>query len=147
MTRYRFRLENESECTIPPPLEVTVVSSTVEGTLAGLRTAGKLWRSQDAQIKVLMPMVVQFPAPLSDPPVSPDVLARQLCALDGSDRAESVQVNVLLCRDAIQALREALKPCSVVVVGGCKRGWLAREAPLVRALRKAGHSIVVADGR
>jgi hypothetical protein len=123
-----------------PQLEITVVATTVDEAAATLTTVARLWRGLNAKVTVLLPVVVQFPAPLSQPPVSPDFLERQLRLALAGHIVGRIEIEVLFCRDRIEAVRDALKPHSVVVLGGRKWGLLI----LARALRKAGYSVVFA---
>ncbi len=50
-------------------LNITVVFTSVEATLAALREAGTLAISLGAQITLLVPQVVPYPLPLESPPV------------------------------------------------------------------------------
>lgn len=143
--RYLVPLEREGAPGLPPEREITVVSTTAEGTSAALATVRRLWRNLDRRITVIVPVVVQFPAQLANPPISTELLERKLCAAAARDNTEVIHVNVLLCRDPVEATRDALKPRSIVVIGGRRRWWPTCESALAKALRKAGHRIVFAD--
>jgi hypothetical protein len=143
--RYLVPLAREAAPDLPPRLDITVVSTTAEGTLAALATVRRLWRNLDRRITVIVPVVVQFPAQLGDPPISKEFLESKLCAAAARDNTEEIHVNVLLCRDPVEATRDALKPRSMVVIGGRRHWWPTCENALAKALRKAGHCIVFAD--
>ena len=53
-------------------LNIAVVFTSVESTLAALREAGTLAQSLGAQITLLVPQVVPYPLPLESPPVLVD---------------------------------------------------------------------------
>ena len=55
-------------------------------------------------------------------------------------------VQLYLCRDEVQALKAALRPRSVVVIGGPKRRWpFSREKRLAATLRRAGHEVIFSE--
>lgn len=127
-------------------LEVNVVYTTPRGALAALRTAGNLSRRLEGRVRFLVPQAVPMCLPVTRPPVSiafTEARCRSL-ALECSDAVE-VQVNVYLCRDQRQALREALRPHSLVVVGGRRRWWRSPEQKLATMLRADGHHVIFAD--
>jgi hypothetical protein len=59
-----------------------------------------------------------------------------------SNSPVDIRVQLYLCRDALETLRRALKPHSLVLLGGRKRFWPTRERSLVRKLRQAGHEVI-----
>src|SRR3981189_1190106 len=50
-------------------LNISVVFTSVESTLAALKEAGNLANSLGARIKLIVPQVVPYPLPLETPPV------------------------------------------------------------------------------
>ena len=81
----------------------------------------------------------------------PDALDRlaplvydQLRVIADKSAVETI-VRIYLCRDRWQALEQALRPRSVVVIGGRKRWWPTRESRLARRLRRAGHEVILAE--
>jgi hypothetical protein len=50
-------------------LNIVVVFTSIESTLAALKEAGTLAHSLGAQIKLVVPQVVPYPLPLDSPPV------------------------------------------------------------------------------
>src|SRR4051812_46801530 len=50
-------------------LNIAVIFTSVESTLAALRQAGRLAASLGARITLLVPQVVPYPLPLESPPV------------------------------------------------------------------------------
>ena len=123
-------------------LEVSVVFTTLQGTLAALQTADELARDLGAQIRILLTQVVPYPLPLASCPVFLPFTERRLHAL-ASQAAVPVRAHVYLCRDSRQALLEALEPESLVVIGGNKRWWPTREESLARLLRSQGHQVIL----
>ena len=54
-------------------------------------------------------------------------------------------MQVYLCRDRNQTIRQALIPNSIVVIGSRKRWWPTREQWLASLLRRDGHQVIVLD--
>lgn len=134
----------DSNC---PRLSVTVVRTTIEGTLAALQTAAGLATSLGARIALVSTQVIPFQFPLEKPPVPVAFLTKQLHALvcDSGIQGEEVIVQLWLCRDRNESLRKILGPRSLVVIGGKKRWWSRRERRLERFLTGLGHQVIFAD--
>ena len=130
-----------------PNLRVTVVATNDRGTLAALRTAGKLAANLRARIALVKAQIVPFQFPLDKPPVSTDFLQRQLYGLvcELGFEAEEITIQLWLCRGRNESLRKILRPHSLVVIGGRKRWWSRRERTLERYLSGLGHQIVFVD--
>jgi hypothetical protein len=62
----------------------------------------------------------------------------------GDEEVETA-IEVRLCRDSEETIREALPPESVVVMGGRRRWWSIREWALAWRLRRDGHHVIYAD--
>jgi uroporphyrinogen-III synthase len=123
-------------------LNISVVFTSVESTLAALKEAGTLASSLGARITLLVPQVVRYPLQLENPPVSVDFSRERLREIASQSPVET-RVHLYLCRDKIQTLIAALKPKSIVVLGGRKgRWWPTRDEALARALRRAGHEVI-----
>jgi hypothetical protein len=125
-------------------LNIDVVFTSVEATLAALRKAGALASRLNAQVTLLVPQVVPYPAPLTSPPVLLDFSERRFRVIAGECPVET-KVQLYLCRDAWETLSCALKPRSLVVIGGRARWWPTREKRLAKKLRRAGHEVVFAE--
>lgn len=125
-------------------LNISVVFTSVEATLRALREAGALANRLGARITLIVPQVVPYPLPLTSPPVLLDWNERRFRVIASESPVETA-VNLYLCRDRMEILRMALKPGSLVVVGGRKRRWWpTSEERLARTLRRAGHEVVFA---
>jgi hypothetical protein len=145
VTGYSLPLKRFEHAPEPrPPLEITVVAATAEEVGTTLTALARLWRGLNATVTVLLPVVVQFPAPLTASPVSSGFLERQLRSAVAGHSAARIEVTILLCRDPIEAIRGALKPRSVIVIGKRRWRWPNARASLARALEKAGHCVVYA---
>jgi hypothetical protein len=127
-------------------LEINVIFTDHQGTLSALGTAGALAHQLQAQINLLVPRVVPYAFPLASPPVSIQFTERRLLDLAhrGAQGPMVISVHVYLCRDRRLCLLEALKPQSLVVVGGRARWWPTRETKLARMLQFAGHQVIFA---
>jgi hypothetical protein len=144
------------ECAIPPSraaennpsneLEINVIFTDHQGTLSALRTAGALAHQLQAHIILLVPRVVPYALPLASPPVSIQFTERWLLDLAhrGAQGPMVISVQVYLCRDRRLSLLEALKPQSLVVVGGRAGWWPTKETKLARMLQFAGHQVIFA---
>jgi hypothetical protein len=126
---------------LTPRLNVAVVFTSVEATLAALREAGLLAARLGGRITLLVPQVVPYPLPLSSPPVLIDWNERRFSVLAAESPVETT-VRLYLCRDRMETLLKVLTPHSLVVVGGPKRWWPNGEKSLVRKLRRAGHEVI-----
>jgi hypothetical protein len=127
-------------------LNISVVFTSVASTLAALRQAGDLAASLGARITLLVPQVVPYPLPLNRPPVAVDGNEARLRVIAGASRVET-SVCTYLCRDPLETLMWVLKPHSLVVVGGGRKWWPTSEKRLASKLRRAGHEVIIAEGK
>ncbi len=121
-------------------LNIAVVFTSVESTLAALKEAGTLAESLGAQITLLVPQVVPYPLPLDSPPVLVDFNEKRFHVI-ASQSPVKTKVCIYLCRDQVETLKGVLRPGSIVVIGGRKRWWPTREERLAGQLRKSGHEV------
>jgi hypothetical protein len=162
---HSFTAESESK------LDIAVVFTSVDGTLAALKEAGHLASSLGGRITLVVPQIVPYPLPLSSPPVLLDFNERRLRVIASNCRVET-RVCIYLCREAFETLSAVLKPHSLVVlgsaksaarttksVGNCpvprsvlrgfigsrKRWWPTPEERLAAKLRRLGHRVVVTE--
>jgi hypothetical protein len=124
-----------------PRLNITVVFTAVDATLAALKEAGRLADRLGGRIELVVPQVVPYPLPLSSPPVLLDWNERRFHVIATDSHVET-KVSLYLCRDRVETLIATLRPESVVVIGGRKRWWPTSESRLARALRRAGHEVI-----
>ena len=87
---------------------------------------------------------VPFPLPLSEPPVSVRFTEERLRSLVLGGGLPAT-VDVRLCRDQRAAIRQALPPASLVLVGGRKHWWPGRAQTLAAVLARDGHNVVFVD--
>jgi hypothetical protein len=125
-------------------LEVSVVFTSIEPTLRALKEAGGLADRLAAGIALVVPQIVPYPLPLTSPPVLLDFTERRFFVMARESHVET-RVRIYLCRDRWDALRLALKPHSLVLIGSRKRWWPTAETRLAEKLRRAGHEVVVVE--
>jgi hypothetical protein len=122
-------------------LDIAVVFTSVESTLAALKEAGTLANSLGARIKLVVPQVVPYPLPLETPPVLVEFNEKRFWVMARQSPVET-SVQIYLCRDQFETLSSILEPGAIVVLAGQKRWWPGREKSLANKLRKAGHEVV-----
>jgi len=125
-------------------LNVTVLFTSVEGTMAALRTAGTLAGKLGGRITIVVPEVVPYHLPLNKPPVSQEWNERRFRVLAAESSVET-SVRFYLCRDEDEMLARRLKPHSLVVLGGKRYWWPTRESRLAKRLRRLGHEVILAE--
>jgi hypothetical protein len=123
-------------------LNINVVFTSVNATLAALKTAGALANHLAAHITLVVLQNVPYPLPLTSPPVSVDWNERRFRVIANQSSVETL-IHLYLCRDRFETLMSILKPGSLVVIGGRQRWWWPTpEKALARTLRRAGHEVV-----
>jgi hypothetical protein len=122
-------------------LNIAVVFTSIESTLAALKEAGNLANSLGARIRLVVPQVVPFPLPLETPPVLVEFNENRFRVMASESPVET-SVQIFLCRDRFETLASALKPGSIVVVGGRRRWWPTKDEILTRQLRRAGYEVL-----
>jgi hypothetical protein len=127
-----------------PSLNISVIFTSVSGTISALKRAGTLAESLGARITLLVPQVVPYPLPLTSPPVLLEFQENRFREI-AAESPVDIRVKLYLCRDGLETLKRALKPRSLIVVGGRKRFWPTREKSLVRKLRRAGHEVIFSE--
>jgi hypothetical protein len=122
-------------------LNIAVLFTSVESTLAALKEAGDLANHLGAQITLVVPQVVPYPLPLQSPPVRAEFSERRFRVIASESPVETT-VQIYLCRDRWAALETALRPGSIVVLAGRKRWWPTKNEILARRLRSAGYEVI-----
>ena len=125
-------------------LNVAVVFTSVDATLAALRKAGVLANRLGGRITLVVPQIVPYPLPLTSPPVLLDWSEKRFRVIASESLVETA-VLIYLCRDRLETLTGVLSPRSLVVVGGRKRWWPTAEQRLARTLRRAGHEVIFTE--
>ena len=144
LTPSRLRTERPRVGETPARLNIFVLFTSVDATLAALKQAGRLAAELGGRIILMALQVVPYPLPLTRPPVGIDWNERRLRLIAGDSRVETV-VHVCLCRDGEQTLQQSLGPHSLVVLGGRKRWWPTRESKMARRLRRGGHEVILIE--
>jgi hypothetical protein len=129
---------------LDPGLQVTVIYTTPEGTLAALKAAGALANDLNARVGLIVTEVVPFRLPLDQPRVSVEFLKERQDSLvsEAGIEGEEVRVQICLCRDRKHTLRQVLAPRSLVVIGGRRKWWSSREQQLEKCLSRLGHHVI-----
>jgi hypothetical protein len=133
----KLPLEREAD----QKLNINVVFTSVEATLAALKEAGNLANSLGVRITLVVPQVVPYPLPLETPPVLVEFNENRFRVIASLSPVET-SVQIYLCRDQFETLTSVLKAGSIVVLGGRKRWWRTKEERLSRRLRRAGYEVI-----
>lgn len=142
----RVTLNGAAEVDPSTDLEVNVIFTDDEGTLAALKAAGVLAHNLRPRINLLVFQTVPLAFPLTRPPVSIPFTEQRLLHLVSQNAQGSLHtaVYLYLCRDEKPALRQMLRPQSLVVIGSRRRWWRTKEQRLAERLRHDGHQVFLA---
>lgn len=124
-------------------LNIVVIFTSVDATVAALKRAGTLAESLGARITLVSPQVVPYPLPLTSPPVLLDFQEKRFREI-AAESPVDIRVQLYLCRDELDTLKKVLRPHSLVIIGGRRRWWPTREQKLARKLQK-GHEVIFAE--
>lgn len=124
-------------------LVVNVIFTDREGTALALETAGSLASCVGATVQLLAAQAVSFHLRLDEPQVSVSFTERLLSDLVGGLDHDGVEVKprLYLCRNPLEAIKQVLRPNSIVVIGGRKHWWPTTASRMARALRSKGHQV------
>jgi hypothetical protein len=134
----------ERQPTTEAQLNVTVLFTSVEGTMTALRKAGTLASRLGGRIMIVVPEVVPYHLPLNEPPVRHDWNEKRFRLLAAESSVET-SVRFYLCRDEGEMLAKRLRPHSLVVLGGKKHWWPTRQSRLAKRLSSLGHEVILAE--
>jgi hypothetical protein len=125
-------------------LRISVVFTTIEGTLAALNMAARCAKGLCADIAIVVAEVVPFRFPVEMPPVRVRFFEGLCVALIEESKLEknACNIEVYFCRDQVACLESALKPKSVVVIGAERGWWRRRERGLEEALNRRGFDAI-----
>jgi hypothetical protein len=131
------------------PVEVNVIFTDQASTAGALAFAQTLARDLGASIHLQAAVAVPFQLPLDQPAVSVSFLQEQLRKVLSELERDGFEptAHLYLCRDRVRALHQALKPDSLIVIGGQKRWWPTREGRIADALRTNGHRVIFVDSK
>src|ERR1700692_1866034 len=82
-------------------LNIAVVFTSVESTLAALKEAGNLASSLGARITLVVPQIVPYPLPLETPPVLVEFSEHRFRVIASESLVET-GVQIYLCRDRLE---------------------------------------------
>ena len=125
-------------------LKVNVLFTTPEATRSAVKMAAQLAGSLGARIRIIAPQVVPFPLQLAQPTIAPEFTARRARAIMEGCSLET-EIEVCLCREALDAALSVLKPNSLVLIGGRRRFWPTAETRIASQLRRRGHQVLFID--
>jgi hypothetical protein len=126
-------------------LNINVVFTSVDATLAALKAAGTLASHLAAHITLVVLQIVPYPLPLTSPPVPADWNERRFRVIADESSVETL-IHMYLCRDRLETLMSVLNPRSLVVIGGRRRWWWPTpEKAIARTLRRAGHEVIFTE--
>jgi hypothetical protein len=122
-------------------LNVAVIFTSVEWTLAALKEAGYLANHLSARIMLIVPQIVPYPLPIERPPILAECSERRFRVIASHSPVETT-VQICLCRDRLAGVKSILRPGSIVVLGGRRRWWPTKNEILARRLRRAGYEVI-----
>jgi hypothetical protein len=125
-------------------MDLAVIFTSPEATAAALEKAAAMGSRLGTRITLVVPQIVPYPLPLTSPPVLTSFQEQRLQALTAGVKVDAT-VQVYLCRDLWDAMKAAFRLPSLVVLGGRKRWWRAKEQRLAGKLRRAGHDVLFID--
>jgi len=126
-------------------LEVSVLFTTPESTIAAVRRAATLLNGLEGRISLIDVQTIPYPLPFETPLVALDFIKQRLLAIAGEIDLE-IAVYVYLSRFRWETLAQVLRPGSVIVIGCRTNWWLGWEKKLARRLQRAGYSTVLVEG-
>ena len=125
-------------------LEISVIFTSFQATVAALKLAATLAKGFRAHVRLVVPEVVPYPAPLDYPLVRREFREQRLREIACESPADTTLL-VYLCRDRLATLRAVLKPGSIIVIGGRRRWWPTAEKSLAANMRRLGREVFFAD--
>ena len=125
-------------------LEIVVIFTSVNATIAALKKAGTLAERLGARATLVVPQVVPYALPLTSPPVLLDFQEKRFREI-AKESPVDIRVRIYLCRDTLETLKLVLKSRSLIVVGARERFWPTREKSLARKLRRFGHEVILTE--
>lgn len=125
----------------PGSFEVVVLHTSTRETLAALKSAAGLADGLGAQIRLLVLETVPYPLPVNHPQVDVEFTKCRFRTVAADARVETY-VDIRVGRDYRAMLESALKPRSLIVVGGKPGWWPTLRYRLKRRLEQQGHHVV-----
>ena len=132
--------------TVAGVLSIIVPFTTPKLTKLALERAVAFGKGLKARIRLIDAQVVPFPCPLSEPPINRGFLVNRLHDLSQGNGVP-VQAELILTRDRMRALSNALQPGSIVVIGTTSTWFPSAERKLARFLTRADHNVMLFAAR
>jgi hypothetical protein len=142
--RHAATSEVPEEIDTEASLEVNVIFTTEKHACTALKVAGSLAQNLNAHLNLVAVKEVPLGFPIDRPPVAIPFTQRRLYELasQGVQGPLDTTVRLYYCRNKLQGLLQALKPKSLVIIGGSERLWPTKTSRLVRILRGKGHQVI-----
>ena len=122
-------------------LQIAVLFTSVESTIAALHRAVALLKGLDGRILLIEVQAVPYPLPLNRPPVSLDFTKQRLLEIAAESDVD-VAVHLYLCRFRWETIARILKPGAVIVIGCQKKWWPSWEKKIARKLQRVGYQTI-----
>ena len=143
---YETSSPNGPKGSIGRRLEVTVIFTSAEPTIAAIDRACALLSGLGGSVSLVDAQIVPYPLGLGEPPVSLDFLKQRLQAITNKSQLD-IAAYVYLCRSPLEMLLSLLAPGSIVVIGCWKNWWPSWERKLAKRLVRAGiHTLLIENG-
>ena len=142
--RHAATIEVPEEVDTEAALEVNVIFTTEKHACTALKVAGTLAQSLNAHLNLVAVKEVPLAFPIDRPPVAIPFTQRRLYELasQGVQGPLDTTVRLYYCRNKLQGLLQALRPKSLVIIGGSERLWPTKETRLAKILRARGHQVI-----
>ena len=127
-------------------LEVVVVFTSEDATIAAIHRAAALATGLNGHISLVELQSVPRQLPLENPLVSLDFSKRRLLKVANTCPLESTAY-LYLCRCPFDTLTSIVKSKTLIVIGRRSRWWPTWEMKLSRRLVRAGYQVIVHKSR
>jgi hypothetical protein len=125
-------------------LEIAVIVTSFEDTVAAVKRAGALLNGLDGLISLVDVQPVHHALALERPPICPDFSRRKLVEIAKESTVE-VRAHIFWCRSRAETLDKVLKSASPVLIGRRRSWWPGWEKKLAKKLQRLGHEVVVLE--
>ncbi len=144
--QHRSRVPEDSVCLptkdSPGSLRIVILHTSAHGTIEAVQETARLADQLQARIQIVVAYVVPYPLPIEKVRVDPEFRLRELVKVC-ENQSIKIRIDIWLCRDVRQSIRQGLFPNSLVVIGGRQTWWpFTYEKRLARIARGAGHQVV-----
>src|SRR5450631_809122 len=124
---------------------ISVIYTTIEGTLAALDAAVRLSRGLEAEIVLLVAEELALYYSLDYPPIATAFFEKVCKAILAELQLDAapIRLEIYFCRRQIKCFESALHPRSVVVLGTGHHFWRRKERKLASTLKALGHDALL----